>query len=115
MTLTLTDVTETIPLRTDESGTIRIGKSRVTLDTIIEYYKMGSTIEELAKGFPTLAPADIMYVIGYYLRHTTEVEAYLAEQEAEAEIIRQKIESDPRNIEFRAKLKERIEKRKSEI
>lgn len=115
MTLTLMDVTDTIPLHTDEHGSIRIGKSRITLDTIIETYKMGATIEELAQNFPTLAVADIMYTVGYYLRHTEEVETYLAEQESEAEVIRKKIESDPQNIEFRARLKGRIEKQRGEI
>lgn len=114
MTLMLMDVTETIPLHTDEHGVIRIVGSRITLDTIVTAHKRGDSPEVIVEGFSTLKLSDVYRVIGYYLDHQGEVEAYLAERQAQAEMIRQKIESDPKNIEFRSKLKERIEKRKAE-
>ena len=55
---------ETIPLVTDSDGVIRVGRSRVTLETIIA-------------GFRAISLADIYQVIGIYLPHAAELEAFL--------------------------------------
>lgn len=74
-----------IALRVDESGTIRIGSTRVTLDTLVACFQEGNTPEQIAQDFPTLDLADIYGAIGYYLRHQQELDAYLAKRTAEAE------------------------------
>ncbi len=43
------------PLRVDEVGVVRIGASRVTLDTLIGSYCDGNIVQQ----FPTLALADV--------------------------------------------------------
>ena len=75
----MTDLTtiEAIPLETDTDGVIRISKTRVTLDTIVQAFTDGATAEEIAQQYPPVPLADIYSVIGYYLRHSEEVEAYL--------------------------------------
>lgn len=73
------------PLRTDDHGTIRVGGTRVTLDSVIGAYKRGDSPEEIAEGFPTLELADVYAAIAYYLSHRGEAETYFAEGRAEGE------------------------------
>jgi uncharacterized protein (DUF433 family) len=85
-------VTELAPLAIDANGTVRIGKTRVTLDTLIANFKQGVTPEQIVLQFDTLELADVYAVIAYYLRHQDDVEAYLQQQEQEAQAIREEIE-----------------------
>ena len=78
-----------VPLRIDESEAVRVGRTRVTLETLVGFYQMGHTPEEILQSFPTLELADIYSVIGYYLRHREVLDAYLAQCEIEGELIRQ--------------------------
>src|SRR5262245_13233235 len=87
-----------------DDGSIRIAKSRVTLETIIITYKMGQTAEEIHYGFPTLALADIHAAIAYYLRHRDEVEKYLKEVEEKGERLRKEIEAKYPTTDLREKL-----------
>ena len=91
-------------LQMDESGTIRVAGTRITLDTLIGAYKRGDTPQEIAEGFPSLGLAVIYSVIAYYLHHQAELDQYLEEGEREAEKHRQDFENDPKNTTFRAKL-----------
>ena len=84
--MVLNIATEPPPLRVDDSGTVRVGGCRLTLDTFIGYYNQGLTAADLIDCFPSLSLADAHAVIAYYLRHRDEVDAYLqtrAEQAAE--------------------------------
>ena len=45
--MSLPSVTEVIPLETDSSGVVRVGKTRVTLDTIVAAFCEGATAEEI--------------------------------------------------------------------
>ena len=54
------------PLRWDEAGGIRIGSSRVTLDSLLATYHNGSTPEEIAIQFSVLSLADIYSTIAYW-------------------------------------------------
>ncbi len=82
----------TVPIHTDEHGTIRVGGTRVTLDTVIACYHQGDTPERIHSGFSTLKLADIYAVIGYYLSNQEEVDAYLRQQDEEAEQLRHQLE-----------------------
>jgi uncharacterized protein (DUF433 family) len=83
---------EAPPFRVEEDGTVRIGKTRVTLDTVVWAFNHGSTAEEIMMKFPTLQLPDIYAVLAYYLRHREEVDAYLEQREIEAVELRRKIE-----------------------
>ena len=83
------------PLRVDEGGAVCVGKSRVSLDLVVEQYENGMTPEDLVRAYDTLVLADVHAVIAYYLRHREEVRAYLKRREAEAEALRAKIEAAP--------------------
>lgn len=91
--MTLSISTELPPLVTDASGTIRVGKTRVTLETVIGTFLAGYTPEEIVMQFPALVLADVYSVIGYYLHHRAEVDAYLQQVAQEAGQVRQKLET----------------------
>lgn len=81
--------TDILPLETDADGVVRVGNTRVTLDTIITAFTDGATAEEIAQQYPSLQLADIYSVIGYYLRHRTDVDTYVRQRAQQAEQIRQ--------------------------
>jgi uncharacterized protein (DUF433 family) len=80
-----------LPLRVDETGAIRVGESRVTLDVLLQYWKTGMTPEEIARGLDILTPADVHGALAYYHRHQREVENYLRRRDEEAEQLRRQI------------------------
>lgn len=81
------------PIRQDEAGALRVGDSRVLLDLVVQEFQDGATPEVIVQQYPTLKLADVYAVVAYYLQHQAEIEAYLAEREAMAQEVRQRIES----------------------
>jgi len=94
MLMTLTLEPKAPPLAIDETGTVRVGSTRVTIDTVIGSYLNGATAEQIALQFPALSLAHIYTVIAYYLNHQTEVDAYLHHRERQANDLRQRIEAN---------------------
>ena len=96
-------ITETVPIIKDSDGVIRIARTRVTLDTLVNAFQEGATAEEIAQQYPALSLADIYSLIGYYLRRRPEIEAYLAQRQQAAERVRQENEArlDPAGIRAR--------------
>lgn len=94
---------EPVPLVTDVDGVVRVGTTRVTLDTVVAAFREGATAEEISQQYPTLRLADVYSVIAYYLRHRTVVDAYLGDRSRLAEEVRQDNEghSDPTGIRDR--------------
>jgi hypothetical protein len=82
------------PLRLDEGSIVRVGQSRVSLDTIVEQYENGMTPEEMVAAYDTLELADVYATIAYFLRHVIQVRAYLKRRDEEAQALRAKIESE---------------------
>jgi len=91
--MALSIAAEPIPLEVDTSGTVRVGGTRLTLETVLGAFKRGDSPDEIAVAFPGLELADVYAVITYYLRHRAEVEAYLRAQEAKAARARRKVEA----------------------
>jgi uncharacterized protein (DUF433 family) len=82
-----------LPLRIDEGGAVRVGRSRISLDLVVEQYENGMTPEDMVRAYDTLDLADVHSVIAYYLRHRDDVRAYLKQREAEAEALRATVEA----------------------
>jgi uncharacterized protein (DUF433 family) len=82
------------PLRVDEGGAVRVGKSRVSLDLVIEQYENGMTPDDLVRAYDTLDLADVHAAIAYYLRHRQEVRLYLKRRDEEAKALQAKIEAE---------------------
>lgn len=86
--------TMTVPLRTDEHGAIRIGKTRVLLELVIHAYYMGETPEGIVDSYPSLTTADVYAVIGYYLANREEIDAYVRQRDQQAEQILRDMEAN---------------------
>ena len=67
-----------VPLRTDEGDVIRIGNSRVTLESVIADFHRGVSPEEIAHHYSALSLSDVYLVVGYYLQNRAEVDASIA-------------------------------------
>lgn len=91
------------PLTVDREGVVRVGGTRVTLDTVIAAFAEGATAEEIAHQYPSLHLADIYAVLAYYLRRRPAVDAYLRERTRQAEDVRSQNEGvfDPVGVRDR--------------
>src|SRR6266581_7627802 len=107
--------TQTLPFRLTEEGTIRIGDSRVSLDSVVHHYKLGAAAEQIAQKFPALDLADVYAAISYYLNNEDAIEEYLRQQEARGNEIQDGIESDPQYQRSSAELRGRLLARKSPV
>lgn len=70
-----------------------VGKTRVTLDTVVAAFDRGATAEEIVYRYPSLKLADVYAVIAFYLNHQQEIEIYLKQRKQQAQEIRQRNES----------------------
>jgi uncharacterized protein (DUF433 family) len=95
------------PLRIEDGGVIRVGKSRISLDLLVEQYENGMTPEDMVRAYDTLDLADAYAVVAYYLRHRGDVRAYLTRREQEAKALRLKIEAERPRISREAILARR--------
>lgn len=101
---------EPLPLLADAGGTIRIGGTRVPLETVVHAFDEGTSAEEIAFRFPTLELADVYATVTYYLQHPRAVQEYLERQETRGRAARQKIEASQPD---RRTLRERLLARRS--
>ncbi len=101
--MALTITAEPIPLTIDVDGVVRVGGTRVTLDTVVAAFEEGATAEEIVQQYPSLQLADVYAVIGYYLRRRSGVEAYLRQRQQQAGGVRTQNEAkfDPHGIRDR--------------
>lgn len=102
--MTLAIAPEPAPLEADADGVVRVGKTRVTLDTVVTAFLEGCTPEEIGEQYPSLQLSDIYLAVGYYLRHRDEVHTYLAEREHQANMIRQEAEQRFNPVGIRERL-----------
>lgn len=96
---------ESPPLHEDETGGLRVGRSRVLLEIVIRAFQDGATPEAIVQRYSTLSLSDVYAAIAYYLRHSDEVAAYLARREGEARELQQRIEQQQTDLgEIRVRL-----------
>ena len=86
-------VAKPAPLQADEDGVLRVGGTRVRLETIVDALNNGCAAEEILMNYPSLKLADIYAVITYYLWNRKVVEVHLEERRRLAERVRQKNET----------------------
>ena len=80
-------------VRVDEHGVMRIGHSRVMLDSIVAGFEHGHSPETLQQQYPSLSLEEVYGAITYYLAHTDEVHSYLKRQDELWEAWRAKAET----------------------
>lgn len=106
--MALLTTTEPVPLQEDAEGVIRVGGTRVTLDTVLTAYMKGSTPEQIAQDYSALDTADIYAAIAYYLRHRDEVEEYLRRRQQQADAVREEFKRRFPSEGLRERLESRL-------
>ena len=98
-----------VPLRTDEDGVIRVGQSRVTLQTLISDFHRGASPEEMTHHYPVLSLSQVYLVIGYYLENRQQVDEYVVQQCQLASEARNTYEAEHPNDPLRQRLLAKLE------
>lgn len=91
--MTITLHADPVPLHVDDTGAIRVGTSAVTLEVLLEHWRLGMKPEEIAHELDSLTMADVHGALAYYFRHQHEIDAYLRRRKEEAEHLRHQIEA----------------------
>ncbi|MDQ3650600.1 MAG: DUF433 domain-containing protein [Acidobacteriota bacterium] len=108
-------ITEAPPvtLRIDEDGVMRVGQTRVPIDTVVFSFNEGASPEEIVLRYTTLDLADVYAVVNYYLHNKAEVDEYISGREAEGARIRAEMEKRFPPEGIRARLLARRQNRKA--
>ncbi len=101
-----------VPLRTDDDGIIRVGQSRVTLQTVIADFNRGASPEEIAHHYPVLNLSQVYLVIGYYLENRQEVDGYVSRQRQLANEARNAYEAEHPNDPLRQRLLAKLQEQR---
>jgi uncharacterized protein (DUF433 family) len=92
----------------DQVATVRVGGTRVTLETVVAAFDRGDSPEEIREQFPTLALGDIYAVLTYFVRHSHEVRDYVAGQDRRSDRACVRIEAVDPSDGLRSKLMARL-------
>ena len=68
-------------VRTDEHGVMRVGNSRVMLDSVVAAYRQGHSAETIQQQFPSLSLGEVYGSIAHYLDHQSAIDDYLRQQQ----------------------------------
>ena len=72
-----------------KGGTPHIAGTGVTVRTIVRYYKLGMSPEEIAAEYPHLSLAQVYGALAYYHANRDEMDVHMAAEEAESDRIEQ--------------------------
>jgi len=99
-----------VPLRDDGRGGLRVGQTRVSLESVWHLHQQGASPAEIAQAFDTLDPADVYAVLAWALRHPEDLNAYLRRRDEEAMEVRRQLEEAglTPSREESARLKEKL-------
>lgn len=78
-----------IELTKTKEGVIRIGNTRVSIDSVIVAFKRGADPESIRRSYDRLTLAQVYSVISYYLNNRDELDEYLATREKQFEELRE--------------------------
>jgi len=82
------------PVRSVEGGTLRVGNTRVSLDSVVYAFNRGENAAEIH----TLSLAEIHGAISYYLHNKSAVDKYLERRRLEFEKLRAQDHARPDHI-----------------
>lgn len=91
--MNITIVTKPVPLHVDKGGVLRVGGTRVSLDSVLVAFHDGATPEEIVQQYDVLSLADVYAVISYYLENQPAIDSYLAARRIQREEIRREVEA----------------------
>ena len=64
----------------DEDGVIRVGGTRVTLETVASAFNEGGAPEDITPRYPVLRLPNVYSILGYYLDNRDEIDQHLESQ-----------------------------------
>ena len=68
-------------VRIDENGVMRVGETRVMIDSVVAGFQQGLSAETIQQQYPALTLEEVYGAITYYLGHRRLVDAYLLKQQ----------------------------------
>ena len=77
-------------IRIDEHGVMRVGQTRVMLDSVVAAFDQGHSAETIVQQYPSISLEEVYGAIAYYLANRQEVDEYLRRQDETWEKHRQK-------------------------
>jgi uncharacterized protein (DUF433 family) len=80
--------TSTVKLTRTPAGVLRVGDTRVSLDSVIIAFNQGAVPEQIIYDYDSLTLSEVYATISYYLQHREEVDAYLTERANKNEALR---------------------------
>jgi uncharacterized protein (DUF433 family) len=83
-------------------GAYRVGKTRVSLDSLVYLFREGMSAESMVESYPALTLEQVHGALAFYLANEKEIDTYLAEGQRAAESQHQ--QSRRTNAELIAKL-----------
>jgi len=87
-----TPATLDIPIYVDEQRQIRISRTRVLLELVVNAFNRGESAEDIMESYSSLSLADVYAVIAYYLNNRTEIDAYIHQADKDFQNIQQHTE-----------------------
>ncbi len=92
----MASIVDTIPkpVRVDKGGGLKVGNTRVSLDSVVYAFNRGEDASEIQRNFDTLSLAEVHAAIAYYLHNKAKVDAYLEEQLIEFNRVRAEHEAE---------------------
>lgn len=81
--------TSEIKLTKTKAGVLRIGTTRVSLDSVIIAFQQGSAPEQIVYDYDTLTLSEVYAAISYYLQNRETVDDYLAKRAVQNEKLRE--------------------------
>ena len=92
-----------------QGSVFRIKGTRVALDSVINQFQQGRSPEAIQDAFSALSLGQVYGAIEYYLDNQTEVDRYLADNDATEEEFRREIARlFPKGAALKARIKERL-------
>src|SRR5262245_57668417 len=82
-------------VRTDTYGVLRVGRTRVSLDSVVYAFQQGHSAESIQQQYPALSLEEVYGAVAYYLANREEVHQYLKRQEQVWEEQRRLAEQTP--------------------
>jgi len=82
-------------VRTDEHGVMRVGDTRVMLDSLVASFEQGYSPETIQQQYPTLTLEEVYGAIAWSLANAREVAQYLERQQAVWNHWRTRAEAQP--------------------
>ena len=82
-------------VRTDEHGAMRVGQTRVLLESIVYAFQEGDSPESIRQQYPALSLEEVYGAITFYLANGESVRQYLERQEKLWDDLRHKADQHP--------------------